>query len=400
MTDTPRPVVLDVSRTLSRVGLGGETGIDRVEAAYLHEVLSRCEAPLFLARIVRGVAVLDRDGMEVFLAARDTDGFPAPDLIGHLSRSLPPLRRRAESLIRRHAVDWSLRSRADDLLNRVLPAGADYLNIGHSNLVTGLGLMAGRGRNVVLVHDVIPLDFPEFARPGTPERFEARMRAVSAQADVVICNSAHTAERTAHWLERFGRVSRIEAIPLGVAEVGPVPPPDGGPPSFVVLGTIEPRKNHALLLEIWSRFENTLPEAAVPRLHLVGRRGWSNAPVFQRLDSAGYMGRHVVEHGFLPDEDVRALMVSARAVLFPSLAEGFGYPLVEALQLGRPVIASDLPAFRELAPEGPDYLDPRDVDAWARRIMDLADAPLAEGQRQTFSGWAEHFERFWKVLES
>src|SRR5205823_1812943 len=116
-------------------------------------------------------------------------------------------------------------------------------------------------------------------------------------------------------------------------------------PYFVVLSTIEPRKNHELLLRLWQRLAER-HGAAAPRLVLVGHRGWENDAVFKLLDSLRGNSPHVVECPDLDDAALAAVLRGARALLSPSFAEGFGLPVVEALALGTPAIASDIAAHR------------------------------------------------------
>jgi glycosyltransferase involved in cell wall biosynthesis len=145
-------------------------------------------------------------------------------------------------------------------------------------------------------------------------------------------------------------------------------------PTYLVLGTIEGRKNHLLLLNIWSRLVRQLGRNA-PRLLIIGQRGWECDEVFKLLDRSELLKGAVVEISDCDDEALVDHLCGARALLFPSLAEGYGLPLVESLRLGVPVIASDLPVFRELAGEVPDYLDPRDQSAWERAIISYAHDP-------------------------
>jgi glycosyltransferase involved in cell wall biosynthesis len=107
---------------------------------------------------------------------------------------------------------------------------------------------------------------------------------------------------------------------------------------------------------------------------------------------------HVLEIGRCSDTELSAHLRSARALLFPSLVEGFGLPLIEALSLGTPVIASDLPVFRELSLDIPTYLDPIDGPAWERTILEYAAAnsPARRAQLARLAdyrppSWDDHF---------
>ncbi|MDT9702392.1 glycosyltransferase, partial [Streptomyces sp. P17] len=91
-------------------------------------------------------------------------------------------------------------------------------------------------------------------------------------------------------------------------------------PRFVTLGTIEPRKNHALLLDVW----DSLPPPR-PQLVVIGRRGWADQALFARIAATP----DVAEFNTLDDGQVAAVLTGAQALLMPSFAEGFGLPLTE-----------------------------------------------------------------------
>lgn len=115
----------------------------------------------------------------------------------------------------------------------------------------------------------------------------------------------------------------------------------------------------------------------------------------------------VIEEANCSDERLHAWLQHARALLFPSFVEGYGMPLVEALGLGVPVLASDLDVFREVAADIPDYLDPLDGPAWAARIRDYArddsherTAQLARIEHFREPTWVDHFERVDAFLDT
>ena len=206
------------------------TGIDRVELAYLDHLVAG-DTPLFgLVRTSVGYLILGREGCATVAGlTRGQIDTPPPDLFSRLARRQQPLRAGAEALLRRQALARVLPSGLGRALRRLLPAGASYLNVGHADLsdatLRALRQVPGL-RITVMLHDVIPLDHPEFARPDTVVAFSRRLAAVSAHADLVIHTAQATRAATEAQLARAGRVPEGLTAPLGVEmpRPGPLPP--------------------------------------------------------------------------------------------------------------------------------------------------------------------------------
>lgn len=357
-------IVLDISRSVARVNKGHETGIDRVELAYIKHYLDKGGPVFFLARFLRRSILLDRTGMSALWKVIKGGG-PWPDRtsfdrLTHTTKVEKAARKFAPS---HTSLKRSLAS---------VPAGFTYLNVGHGRFRQNLWPIlrqSGAARIIAMIHDVIPLDYPEFCRPDTAQPFRDNLQALAKNADIFLYNSGDTQTRTEAWMTKWGESVTGHVVPLGTT---PLPVGTGKVPKrpyFVCLGTIEPRKNHRLLLDIWAELHATLPEDTIPHLHIIGRRGWLNEDVFHDLDTANYMNHTVFEHSELSDLEVGSRLANATALLFPSFAEGFGYPLVEALQLNVPTICSDLASFREIGNNTPNYLNPRDQTAWVSLIV-------------------------------
>ena len=225
-------------------------------------------------------------------------------------------------------------------------------------------------------------------------------------ADAIVVNSAATGDELTPWLAGRSVPPPVAVAPLGVNPPVVEEPPVALRPYFVVLGTIEPRKNHLLLLNLWRQFAVSLGQAA-PRLIVVGRRGWENENVLDMLERCSAIDGLVRETGALPDREVASLLRGARALLFPSFAEGFGLPLAEALALGVPAIASDLRSLREVGGAVPDYLDPLDGIAWRAAVLDYA-RPESLARRAQLARlgswrppiWSDHFAAVDELLET
>ncbi|MGR3661735.1 MAG: glycosyltransferase family 1 protein, partial [Paracoccaceae bacterium] len=281
---------LDLTRLISRVGRGPLTGIDRVELEYLIHLLTD-ETPLFgLVRIAPGFALLDQTGLQQIADrfAGKTAWGPL-DALARLRRNTPEQQRRAGADIRRLSIARGRRKTFGKTLRQYLPAGTSYLNVGHSNLdqdlFTAVRCLPG-AKVTVLIHDTIPLDFPHFQREGTVEKFENKLRLARQYADQIIAISRTVSMDIQRHMSPWGQVPDITVAPLGVRLVPPqssaLPNPVPKQPYFVTLGTIEPRKNHSLLLDIW---ENLAKISKPPHLYIIGQRGWNNRAVFDRLDA-------------------------------------------------------------------------------------------------------------------
>lgn len=375
-----RPYVLDVSRLIWRFWTGRlPTGIDRVCLAYARA----------LAR--RALVALQWGERRVVLGPADSDA-----VIAMLLRGVEQFDRRRLVLLLLRAVVRSL-FRSEDLRGRI------YVNVGHTGLdVPSLpGWLARHGlRPVFLVHDLIPITHPGCCRPGESTRHAARMRNAIRSAHGVIVNSADTGAAVSDFARREG----LTVPPLLVAHLGinPLGAPRGDSPHarpyFLCIGTIEARKNHILLLHAWDRLRADAGPAA-PDLVLVGQRGWEADETFALLDQPEQPFGQVIELPRCTDTELAAWIDHARALLMPSHVEGYGLPVFEAMARGTPVIAGDLPVFREIAQSVPRLLPVDNPDAWARAateyLVDGADRArqVAALSRYQPPRWSEHMQQ-------
>ena len=389
-----RPICLDLTRLLSRTGMI-HTGVDRVEWAYLEWCLG-LDRPVFaLVRSAFGYFLLDRNGMAFAHQHLKTADWGKTDLLSQFAFKLSPTRRAAEAALRKHAIARATPSRIGVMLRRNFPQDVLYLNTGHSNLSKRVfrAFHSLNGAHIgVLIHDLIPLDWPDHQRAGTVETFEKRMRVVSQFADTLICNSQQTLDDCARHFKGFGRMPEAFVAHLGVdlPEFPEVALPDIPAPYVITIGTIEPRKNHAFLLDLWEDWKDA------PHLVICGNRGWKNEDVFARLDKVN--STRITELNGLEDAQMMGLLKGAQAALFPSLAEGYGLPQAEALSLGVPIICGELNIYREICGEFPVYAKTSNAYAWRSEIEKLLlqdsknRARVGKEQAQfTAPKWDAHF---------
>ena len=375
------------------------TGIDRVELAYLRYFLSQPDPLFALVRTALGFVLLDRDGTRGVLdRVLGLVPLGRADILGLLTQRHLPQRVQAQADARRLAIARCVPMRLGAMLRKALPQGTAYVNVGHANLSDRV-MQAARSvpgaRIVAMVHDTIPLDYPQYCTVGVPKAFGAKLAVVSAHADLVV----HTARCTRALTEvHFAKMARVPpgiVAPLGID----IAKPDASvlgeakPPYFVALGTIEPRKNIGLLVKVWREFQ--AQTGTVPHLYIVGNRGWAERGLYDDLATLE-AGGHISVLSNLCDGAVTALLQGAEALLFPSLAEGYGLPPLEAAALGVSVLAGKLPVVVETLRDYPVYLDTSDVYAWAEAVnhqMGHGTQQLdAQKQIRVSPIWADHFD--------
>lgn len=267
---------------------------------------------------------------------------------------------------------------------RRLPQRTIYIDIGHNGMSREIFVNWLNKRPdispVFMLHDTIPLDFPEYVTQGGFAEHARVMKNAAQHAKAIITPTPAAAAAIHTRFAALGR-SDVPIHALGLP-IDPAFHPEehrnakvAARPYFIICGAIELRKNHALLLDVWEELaarhgENT------PRLVIVGRPNTGADSVINRIRQSDVLSRDIYIASGLSTPDVARLIAGARALLMPSFAEGFGLPPVEALTLGTPAILSDIAAHREATEGFGVYLDARDRDQWCDAIeMATSDTP-------------------------
>jgi glycosyltransferase involved in cell wall biosynthesis len=264
-------------------------------------------------------------------------------------------------------------------VRRAVPRNAVYVNIGQLGLaVPPFFNWLDERRDVacaIMLHDVIPIEFPHLVSPAHSDHHARMVRTVADHADCLIYNTQSARRSVQAAMLPLGREDLpclVRSLPLQPAftQAGESIPELDGINYFIVVSTIEPRKNHALLLKVWQRLIQRMGQAA-PHLVIVGALGYDSERILAVLEHAPLLRAKVHIVAGLSSKGLASLVLGATGMLCPSYAEGFGLPLLEARALGVPCIASDIAAHHEVANGQSTLLPPDDATAWENAISAL-----------------------------
>ncbi len=170
-------------------------------------------------------------------------------------------------------------------------------------------------------------------------------------------------------------------------------------PTFLMVGTVEPRKNHLLILKMIKKMLTVFPEVNAQVL-IIGHDGWMNQTFKDMYFQDDDIRRRVLWVKDANDIDLQWAYRNTRALLFPSKAEGFGLPIIEAAYFSLPIFCSDIPIFHEIAGGGATYLSIEDEEAWMYALLDMLNGkPCPDPGLVYISSWNESAKDFLDILE-
>jgi alpha-1,2-rhamnosyltransferase len=231
------------------------------------------------------------------------------------------------------------------------------------------------GHVCAVLYDLVPFTHPETVEDNTREAHTSWWKEVPLHVDSVMCISQSVREDFLVWQqkEKFSSpipAEKVEFFYLG-AEYNQADPfiqvLSLDIPIFLVVGSLEPRKNHALILDA---FEQLWEQGYEINLTVVGAHGWKSQEVIDRIKNHPELGQKLVFINDATDRDLVILYERSAALIIASLAEGFGLPIVEAFRYGTKVICSDIPVFREVAGDQAEYFEPTNAEALANKVSE------------------------------
>ena len=384
-----KALFLDVTKTFeSRFA----TGIQRVvrelvrRSAWIGELLDLDVDIVVATR--SGYYRLDKDAVSDLV---DPPRSPSAALV--MQSSLTRIAKRVVQAI--PPIYAFLQRRSVNRRMRVLTAGLEPITAKHETIVIlidsfGNGspsveaiLRAKRAgaSTIAIVYDAIPLEHPEMTPSTTAYPFRRAFNRLAVELDGLITISRSSADE----IRRQDAVVRSgtpvtsfylgRGIPIfGNAALAPSIPEIAwqGGPTFIMIGSIEPRKRHAAVL---AAFDRLWDAGTVANLVMIGRIGWEIEDFVSQARSHPRYGTNLFLCHEVDDMELQYAMMRASATIIASKAEGFGLPIVESLALGVPVIASDIPIFREVAGDAGCFFPPDDLDEFARVIARFIESP-------------------------
>lgn len=344
----------------------------------------------------------DRDALSVAVEATALLGVRTG--VGRFCQAvLPALCQRSELAVAAFAVTWRRRAALVDaapagvaVRQRAMPARPLHAAwqrwswppvewfVGAADVVHGTNFVVPptrRAARVVTVHDLTTVRFPELCDAGTARFPDLVRRAVADGAWVHTPSQAVADEVVAC----FGAdPARVRAVHHGPPPVVAVPSgthgdvvrlPDGTHRYVLAVGTIEPRKDHPTLVAAFDRVAADHPDVA---LVLAGPDGWGTARLAEALAACRHRDR-VVRTGYVDDHSLARLVADAAVLAYPSRYEGFGFPPLEAMAAGVPVVATAVGALPEVVGDGALLVPPGDPDALAGTLHAvLGGGPVAD----------------------
>lgn len=306
----------------------------------------------------------------------------------------------------------------------VVPAEGDLFLGLDLNAEVVEGIRAGlfhdwhrRGAKIVFtVHDILPIQHPKWWPKGVAQRHERWLRSILNISDIIISVSKSTSDAVQKWTRKQDIDTshlRFEWIHLG-ADINNSLPTFGLPnsstkilhkldeePTFLVVGTIEPRKG---LLQCLEAFDLLWADGYVLNLVIVGREGWMVESLVKKIMQHPLKERHLFWFDGISDEYLEKIYQTASCLIAPSEGEGFGLPLIEAAQQGLPIIARELPVFREVIGDYARYFDGKEPTALVSCIQEwlrlYISGSLVITNDVTWLTWKQSAENLRQIIDA
>lgn len=311
------------------------------------------------------------------------------------------------------AREWTARPPSKRQENRLRPQAGDTVLMldsswpFHTLHPAFLRPVLLKGGDVIsCLYDTVPLRSAAFCHEGMPPIFSAWFQTALIYSTGIICISRAVADELLDLLAgiRFPRRMKVGYWQLGADFATMESPPepvrrskDAARPRFLMVGTLEPRKGHRVALEA---FEALWAEGVDAELVIVGKIGWGISHLARRIRSHAEFGKRLHLHEKVGDSELGALYEACDALIAASFAEGFGLPIVEAGHFGKPVLASDIPVFREVGKgaAAAHFFEVGSPTALATEVKSFLKGAPAEPRETPWPTWSESAAQLQDVI--
>jgi O-antigen biosynthesis alpha-1,2-rhamnosyltransferase len=281
----------------------------------------------------------------------------------------------------------------------------------HSNCLPQIAKLKAQGIGIISVlYDLIPLTHPQFCEQGLVVIFEKWFQWISRTADGYMAISQFTrdlvrqyiagtrgdASESTQWFDYFQLGSELDLVKdTDVVRDSIRDVFKNGSPVYLTVSTIEPRKNHAYLIDA---FDMLWEKNANVSLCFVGKTGWKSKALIQRIKHHPEYNRRFFVINDASDAELEYCYLKSRSLVFPSHMEGFGLPLVEAMQRGLPAMASDIAVFREVGADFMAYFDIQNPENLANLILRYEETGMFPASKRltqwSWLNWEESTRQF------
>ena len=369
----------DLSRIFARGARLTPTGIDRVDIRYAKMLLANNDLFEFEGVVLhKGHFIFVPNNLAVEICNLVYGQWIDDSYFGlnHSDKVAACLKKLADqikttSLIAGTKIDVRLRSGVDT-------NPGVYINVTFAGLETTYDHARYKSitgdKMLYFIHDLLPLEYPEYFWKDWDKVHLQRILNMRAVADMIATVSNDVAVKLQELFKHLKvEENGIFAIQNGVEDTfvnysvkakAEYKPRN----QFVIVSTIEPRKNHLMLLEIWRDFIFS-GLSDIPKLIIIGSRGWHNSNTFEFLEKCTAIQPYIEEVHDVDDGEMIKHIFESKATLFPSYGEGWGLPVVESMTLGVQAICSDIAVLRECSNNMAEYIEIQDKKKWLNEIL-------------------------------
>jgi len=271
------------------------------------------------------------------------------------------------------------------------------------------------GKLLTMIHDMIPLQYPELCTEETVIYFKKWIRSAVSESDGIVCVSQTVADNILNYIKvnhnplshqidlsyvhngaDIPVITKESTIRTQIQEISKL----STDPLFLMVGTIEPRKRHDFALDA---FDLLWSQGSDYRLFIAGKVGWNVDRTEQRIRNHPEIYRKLFFVDDASDAEINLLYSSATSIIIPSLEEGFGLPIVEAALYKVPSIASDIPVFHEVAGEGAEYFTLNNRESLMKAIQIMVNRTQEErilmAKKIEVLTWEESAKQMLEVIE-